>query len=272
MQALSTRRLHDRGDRYGLVHKDNEGVPDMYAFVWLDRNRRYFISSGPSLAEGQPYQRYRWRQIEEVATDNPPERVELVVPQPKAAEVYYSVCGKIDQHNRDRQATLGLETKIKTNDWSFRVNITILGMIIVDAWKVWSALSNADTDNPENTESQKVFYGHLAADLLENNIDRCGGYASSRRNRTSNEDDDNMHIISPRAGIGAHLTPTKLRLKNNPTHSKQGLCRVCKKKTTFCCSLCQDDPTIIDEGWLCYTKSSKTCFLKHVIDKHDIVF
>jgi heat shock protein HspQ len=274
MHVLQTRRLHDRGDRYALVHKDDDGRPDMFAFVWLDRERRYFISSGPCLVEGEPYRRFRWRQIDDVTTDNPPERIELIVEQPKAAEVYYSVCGKVDQHNRDRQATLGLETKLKTNDWSLRVNLTIFAMIVVDAWKVWAALSNPDNDeNPDNVESQKTFYGHLAAELIDNTVDRVGGYASSRQIRSPNDDEciDYDASITPRAGVGAHLTPTKLRLTNKPTHSRQGLCRVCKQKTTLCCSECQDDPSIIDEGWICYTKNKKNCFARHLRDKHNIM-
>jgi hypothetical protein len=33
----------------------------------------------------------------------------LQCPQPRAAEIYYSCCGKIDQHNRHRQSTLAIE-------------------------------------------------------------------------------------------------------------------------------------------------------------------
>lgn len=56
MNRLATTRLHQRGDRYGLVHKNPlTGRPNLIAFVWLDRERRYFISSGPCLVEGTPY-------------------------------------------------------------------------------------------------------------------------------------------------------------------------------------------------------------------------
>jgi hypothetical protein len=55
-----------------------------------------------------------------------PEKVELTIPQPAATELYYAAAGKIDQHNRDRQATITLETKLKTHDWSMRVNITFI--------------------------------------------------------------------------------------------------------------------------------------------------
>jgi hypothetical protein len=54
-----------------------------------------------------------------------PEKVTLSVPQPKEAELYYDTCGKIDQHNKDRQAMLGLEVKLKTQGLSKRVGLTI---------------------------------------------------------------------------------------------------------------------------------------------------
>ena len=63
-----------------------------------------------------------------------PEDVTLVVPQPAAAEIYYSACAAVDQHNRDRQDTLCIELKLKTHDWARRVNLSIFGMIVVDTW------------------------------------------------------------------------------------------------------------------------------------------
>jgi hypothetical protein len=67
----------------------------------------------------------------------------------------------VDQHNRDRQDTLGIEKKLKTHDWSLRVNLSIFSIICVDTWKVYSQLSFGD-ENDNQRESQKAFYGHLA--------------------------------------------------------------------------------------------------------------
>jgi hypothetical protein len=81
MQLLSTKELHQRGDCYGLVSKNADGIPYLLSFVWMDHDRRYFIVSRSSLV------RTRWRQV----GDDPeadPTRVELTIAQPKAAEVY----------------------------------------------------------------------------------------------------------------------------------------------------------------------------------------
>ena len=101
------------------------------------------------------------RQIEPLESQAPPERVEFTIKQPKAAEIYYSTCGKIDQHNRQRHDTLKLEKKVETNDWLKRVNLSILGMIIVDSYLVYSKLVNG-------FEKESNYYVWLAEELIEN--------------------------------------------------------------------------------------------------------
>jgi Transposase IS4 len=67
----------------------------------------------------------------------PPEVAELTVPQPQAAERYYSACAMIDRHNRYRRDDLQLEHMVKTMTWWKRVNLSILGMCVVDAYFVF---------------------------------------------------------------------------------------------------------------------------------------
>jgi hypothetical protein len=126
--------LQQRGDRLGLVAHHKDGTPKFLPFVWMDWDRRYFIISCSSLAEGSLYVCNRWRQLVNNLT-TPPEKVELTIPQPITPEMYYSAAGKTDQHNRDQQATLAIETKLKTHNWSMRVNISILCMCVVDTWR-----------------------------------------------------------------------------------------------------------------------------------------
>ena len=143
MAHLASKELSERGDRYGVIcnkDNDNNNQAKLLAFVWVDRDRRYFIASCSSLQEGRPQVRQQWRQLVKDLT-TPPEKMELVIPQPIAVETYYAVCSKVDQLNRDRQSTLSIERKFKTLDWSMRVNLTILSMCIVDAWRVWSRIN-----------------------------------------------------------------------------------------------------------------------------------
>jgi hypothetical protein len=83
MKALSEMELEYRGR--GLVSLDAQGHPSLSVFVWMDRNRRYFIASCSSLTPGVPYCRRRWRQLADVASNELPEQVMLDVPQPEAA-------------------------------------------------------------------------------------------------------------------------------------------------------------------------------------------
>jgi hypothetical protein len=49
--------MENRGERKGLIAKGEDGAPSILAFVWVDRDRRYFIASGSSLEEGEQYVR-----------------------------------------------------------------------------------------------------------------------------------------------------------------------------------------------------------------------
>ena len=88
----------------------------------MDRERRYFIATAGSLMQGTPYTRCRWWQVSD-EPNAPPEKVNLVIAQPQIAEMYYSTCSAIDEHNRLRQDDLRIEKKIETHNWSMRVNL-----------------------------------------------------------------------------------------------------------------------------------------------------
>jgi hypothetical protein len=129
---------------------------DMTAVMWLDRERGYFISTTSSVVEGAAYSRTRWRQ-----GPAGPERVTFFVPQPRVDEVYYSACAQIDRHNRCRQDDLMLERKYVTHDWSMRVNLSLLGTCIVDAWLLHSGARGA-----ARAMLQHQFYEQIALERL----------------------------------------------------------------------------------------------------------
>ena len=145
MGALSVIPHEARGQHVSYNHSTADGVMDLMALLWVDRERRYFIASTSTSLMGTPYERMRWRQ-----TGAHAERVVLTVPQPHVAETYYTCCSQIDRHNRCRQDDLRLEHKLVTHDWSMRVNLSLLGMCEVDAWMLYSgarggtALSEAE--------------------------------------------------------------------------------------------------------------------------------
>jgi hypothetical protein len=247
---------------------DAELTPELGAFVWMDRERRYFISSAGSLEDGTPYVRCRWRQVDQTP-NAAPEQVMFSIMQPKIAELYYSTCAAIDKHNRLRQDDLRIEKKIETKDWSTRVNLSIFSMIIVDTWLVFSAFKNA----PTVEYNQKEFYSVLSEELIDNSYGNRGRVTRPRSSPTSGRSFQDACIRAlesggPRAGVLTHLTPVK-RLKNSKgektTFRYQGRCKECQKKTTWQCSDCGDDGKIV---YLCATKNGQRCFLNHLARNH----
>lgn len=272
---LSNLELENRGDRQGLFSRDASGTPELLAFVWMDRDRRYFIASASSLEEGAAYARDRWRQVDTTINASP-QRVQLTVPQPKACELYYSTCAAVDQHNRDRQATLQIEKKLLTKDWSQRVNLSILGICIVDTWKAWN-LTTGNYDLGDKRVLQKEFYSSLSEELIDNKYDVGIGGNGSRRAGLS---DDSSPLVDratgrTRAGISIHLTPTKrMRVVNGivTKYAMQQRCSVCSKKTKHLCSGCVDNAQGNEKlvKWVCHTNTKRDCFRIHMQAAHDM--
>lgn len=273
MKWLSERELSQRGDMRVAVHKqrrngETEGKVEMLAFVWMDRDRRYFVASGSSVDAGRPYVRKRWRQVVP-DKETAPENVELIVPQPKACEIYYDCCGIIDRHNRCRQDDLQIEKKLGTDSWSTRVNLSIFAMCVVDCWLVYKAATKSQED-------QKTFYSSLAEELIDNSYDE--GLRAGRQKGIGNSPKERSPTLSdtgvPRSGINAHITPTKRRRRTSDgretSYLLQGRCKVCSAKTTMTCSLCGDDGKRAQEPWICNTKRGRPCFSEHMWAEHQL--
>lgn len=83
-----------KGDRCGLLCRDVDWNHMMLAFTWVDRDRRYFITTYSSLAPGTDISRRRLRQLDTDPNANP-EAVYISIPIPEACEIYYSACGHV---------------------------------------------------------------------------------------------------------------------------------------------------------------------------------
>ena len=270
---MSSVELNNRGDFFSLkADPSTDHDPALAAFVWMDRERRYFISSAGSLSNGKPYTRLRWRQVDDQPNAAPPQKVNLVIGQPQIAEMYYSTCSAIDKHNRYRQDDLRMEKKLETHNWSMRVNLSIFAMTVVDTWLVFNGFRKDSMMQNVQHYTQKEFYSVLAEELIDNKYDaRGGGKRSSSSAKTSFEREACLRAIestSPRSGVLTHLTPVK-RLKNSrgekTSFRYQGRCKECQKKTTWQCSDCDDNGNTV---YLCSTKNGKRCFVEHLSRNH----
>jgi hypothetical protein len=259
--TLGSIELFNRGDRRALITTIDD--VEVLALVWLDRDRRMFVSTCKSTRHGKPYTRRRWRQVDQRPNADP-EVVELTIPQPKLCETYYSTCAAIDQHNRCRQDDLQLEKKIKTIHWHRRVAISLFGICVVDAWLVYKAAQNRDQER----QAQRSFYEQLAEELIENTFDTRAG-----RRRMS---PSSIARLGEQAtmGIETHATPTKRRRKKRDgsltPYLLQGRCSQCQRATTHVCSTCSQIFADRNEygGWICSSRQGRLCFNLHVTNTH----
>ena len=91
----------------GYFALDNEKNFDKFAFVWVDRDQRHFISNTSSLKPGLPFARDRLRKVDDIPNADPV-CVEFDINQPRVAERYYSRNSKIEESDRKRQGDFQL--------------------------------------------------------------------------------------------------------------------------------------------------------------------
>jgi hypothetical protein len=97
MAYLAALELSNHGDSEGVITLAANGQPTVMAFLWMDRERWYFIANTSSLASGtMPYSQTQWHQIAPFESNEAPVRTELSIPQPMAAELFYSAAAAID--------------------------------------------------------------------------------------------------------------------------------------------------------------------------------
>jgi hypothetical protein len=224
------------------------------AIAWVDRNRRFFITTTCGLGEGEMIQRKRLRQLDKSGRA-PPDKVIIEVAQPMAIAKYYKGAGTIDRHNRLRADELRLDRNLGTKHWDKRFNLGVLGIICVDAYLFFQQVVSANN----RTTSCLEFFGRLADELIDNQEDCRVTRASAASQDTA-----------------ATATPTvrkTVKKKGKGNRCAQGRCKhkTCTKQTVFVCSMCTNptDPAQ-KQFWFCNptTAEGSECFAKHVQDKH----
>jgi hypothetical protein len=269
MAYLQSKVMADgRGDRFGVIARDAPSACTLLAFCWVDRDRRYFISTCSSLAPGPPCVRQRWRQVDQTP-NAPPELLEVIVPQPAACAVYYGACARIDQHNRIRQSSLMLETKHKTTLWHRRVNMSIFAMVVVDAYMLSQGCQ------PRRWKIAVDFFTKLSEELIDNKYEQralrkrqARAVASGRVGNVLLPTHQNVESGVLKAEK-QRCAPTQRPKKGHPSHRAQGKCMVCRMLSCRVCRLCQQaqpDPWK-KQYWICQ-KSGMHCMGAHILKDH----
>lgn len=250
MQELDDHVFVRRGERKALAHIDEHSKNTiMLAWVWLDRNRRFFITSAHGLEEGEVIFRERWRQLDP-DPNAPAERVAIHVAQPASIASYYNGAGVIDYSNRVRQDELIMDRRLQTNEWDMRVGFGIAGIIFMDTF-----FFHQKTVGKEREDScPNEFFSQLADEMITNTIglrEMRARNVSPTAELDSVEEEMTNNMPTLRSTI-----KTKAASGNNTDGSKkkaQGKCRGrCGKESTRVCSKCTHptDPTQ-QQYWFC---------------------
>eukprot|EP00977_Amphora_coffeiformis_P024562 scaffold16228_cov210-Amphora_coffeaeformis.AAC.1 len=258
MKQLTSAQFGGRGQWTSFIHigDGTSADPDLLAFAWVDRNRRYFISLVSNLQEAAPIQRQRLRQVD-TKEDATPEKVHLTIRQPIASKLYYDNCGCIDQHNRVRQA-----------DLSYLLWKSVTGST-ESSHDFFSALAEEMIDYGRITRAQLKAIDDLSPTLKCNTKDGNrqemikGGGGGGDRDRIGDRF-QKCTASSVASGVGPYITPMKKKCspgKEGKLYSEQKRCTECGKKTTWECSECKHNGLTVP---VCHTRVRCACWDDHI--------
>jgi hypothetical protein len=84
---------------------------------------------------------------------------------------YFSFAQRVVVHNHRRQGILAMERAIETRNWAFRIVCSVLGMILVDAYRMYHAEMHREQDGaglmPFRQFSAKVAYELCTNSLVD---------------------------------------------------------------------------------------------------------
>jgi hypothetical protein len=198
--------------------------PELLAFVYCDCNWHYFISTCSNIAGGDPIQCVWLQQSEPIETSEEPQHEFITHNCLQAAQLYYSVCTKIDQHN---QSSLATEKKIQVRSWDKQVNISIFSMIVVDSFLLhWECTGGK--------LKQIDYYQALLSVLIDNGYEN--GVVSRRSTEKHRSNASWRTGMEGTLGQGLHITLTKhiyqeIGLEKHKYRQLQ--CKLCGQKTIY---------------------------------------
>ncbi len=243
---LQTIEFNKRGDQTHLVFLDSINIVNMVALAWVDCEWRYFVGNAKGVMDAEPIFCKRWCQVSEDPFHNA-EMVELKINQPRMAETYYTATGEIDCHNCQRQQDFEIEKYIRTHDWSKRVNLSVLGIICVDAMNVHQACAHFINIDP----SPHNWICGLAGKMIKNKFDITQQITQRRKQK-----EGEAFSTVPPAQIKSHLC-------KDDGHTLQRTCRVCSKKCTHICDVCSASDTgeLLDtQTYVCSASTARDCW------------
>jgi hypothetical protein len=209
---LSTIEMPNCGAVSALIRLTDDC--ELLALVYCDCDSHYFISTCVNIAGGDPIQHVRLRQIQLVDTYEEPEYQLITHNGPQVAQLYYTACGKIDQHNRCRHSGLSMEKKIRVKSWDKRVNLLIFSIIVVDLFLLHCECTGGGMKQIE-------YYQALLLALIDSHYEI--GVVSWRLAEKQRRNAPGQPGLEGTSGQGLHITPTK-RVIEHASMEKRSIC------------------------------------------------
>lgn len=208
------------------VYLTAEGHPLLRAVGWYSKKAKFLIATVGTNLPAPEHVRYRYR----INQDGNTERFIKTEPICQTAYEYFNSAQKIDVHNHLRQGSLAMERAVPTQSWSFRIICTLLGMIIVDAFKMYQ-LEQEDRDDVDpalRTMDFSSFVTTVTRDLVNNEFQ---GNTKKRRQSESMESSGN--VVHALELLSEHPTSASTNVQ-----FRQLRCKICNHKTSFICGTC----------------------------------
>jgi hypothetical protein len=246
-----------------LCHNAGIEIP-VIAVLWCDRTRRTFVSTRGVTATCNPITRTRVRNNPDDPEGHTTVVVQQVIPQTDITATYYEFCGDVDRHNRARQDTLNLEKKVETREWTFRIITSIIGIIMVDAYRLYVGSRNPLIT--QKTLTQKEFIRLLCGELVDNHFDDGIAHKSLRQQVIESYEELDAAFATTSA---PSIVMTNEVASENESRKLRKRCRECRHfKTMYVCSLC------VPNAYVCIDVkgSDNICWNEHVKKFHSIDF
>ena len=258
MRHLSSLVMSRRGDSLSSIHEVQDISAQLLATMWIDRDQRYFLSTCKSPDASFLIERDHIRMVNGEGR-NVTEKIRI----PHVCREYYSNCAQSDQHNRHRKDSGILEKKSEFRDWEFLVDSMLLGMRIVDAYRLYIAGQAGHASQVPN-----IFLSALADALIHD----------TEENRARTPDIHDIKVTYSAdlfaCGTNIHLRRTNRNRKlengqiTNAVYQARSVISQGTTKSQFVRSDCYNVTN--QKCYVCHSKTGRLCFKEHFKQYHDV--
>ena len=282
-----------RGECYTLKshYKSRDGQDRvLLATAWNDKKTKLIVSTCGTTSAADPS--IRSRSSVHVDKDSGfliTQKTKKTVKRNNIVQKFHEYFGAVDIHNHLRQGSLAFERNWKTKKFSHRFFMTLLGICITNAFKMYE-MEYLEGGLPlKDKYDFTTFLDKLAYELIFNDkfkkssvftkrsineVDNSNSSTKKKRKKQEAKDDDDDDGDDEGDCIHRLMTfaqkfPTEAE---KLSQTKRHKCKVCENKghrtAYFCLDCSKIDESNVAESrliWLCSPDNSSQCYAQHVL-------